>query len=124
MDGRAAHRLSRILATHLDRIGPINDTRVVPVEFVLLGFVGGKVLKRPEIGTGIEGDDGEVLFRQQRCQCTAAGACANDREVDFVGLTILPHRNPGADTKNIRSCLLYTSPSPRDRQKSRMPSSA
>ena len=26
--------------------------------------------------------------------------------------------------KNIRICLLYTSPSPRDRQKSRMPSSA
>ena len=25
---------------------------------------------------------------------------------------------------NINSCLLYTSPSPRDRQKSRMPSSA
>ena len=29
------------------------------------------------------------------------------------------HNNPGKDT-----CLLYTSPSPRDRQKSRMPSSA
>ena len=27
-------------------------------------------------------------------------------------------------TKNVQSCLLYTSPSPRDRQKSRMPSSA
>ena len=26
--------------------------------------------------------------------------------------------------KNVISCLLYTSPSPRDRQKSRMPSSA
>ena len=28
------------------------------------------------------------------------------------------------DTNNYESCLLYTSPSPRDRQKSRMPSSA
>ena len=28
------------------------------------------------------------------------------------------------DTENFNSCLLYTSPSPRDRQKSRMPSSA
>ena len=28
------------------------------------------------------------------------------------------------DALNIRNCLLYTSPSPRDRQKSRMPSSA
>ena len=32
----------------------------------------------------------------------------------------------GLDTliENIKACLLYTSPSPRDRQKSRMPSSA
>ena len=29
-----------------------------------------------------------------------------------------------ADNDQITSCLLYTSPSPRDRQKSRMPSSA
>ena len=29
-----------------------------------------------------------------------------------------------ADPLKIRGCLLYTSPSPRDRQKSRMPSSA
>ena len=28
------------------------------------------------------------------------------------------------ETINYRTCLLYTSPSPRDRQKSRMPSSA
>ena len=27
-------------------------------------------------------------------------------------------------TENVKTCLLYTSPSPRDRQKSRMPSSA
>ena len=33
--------------------------------------------------------------------------------------------NKGAQTaENITICLLYTSPSPRDRQKSRMPSSA
>ena len=30
----------------------------------------------------------------------------------------------GASELNVRDCLLYTSPSPRDRQKSRMPSSA
>ena len=34
-------------------------------------------------------------------------------------------RIPGAvDLKSLEACLLYTSPSPRDRQKSRMPSSA
>ena len=33
-------------------------------------------------------------------------------------------KNNGRGAKNTRGCLLYTSPSPRDRQKSRMPSSA
>ena len=32
--------------------------------------------------------------------------------------------NPGRVVSSRESCLLYTSPSPRDRQKSRMPSSA
>ena len=31
---------------------------------------------------------------------------------------------PNVSDKDIKACLLYTSPSPRDRQKSRMPSSA
>ena len=33
-------------------------------------------------------------------------------------------KNKSAVDKQVRTCLLYTSPSPRDRQKSRMPSSA
>ena len=31
---------------------------------------------------------------------------------------------PKMEAQGLKSCLLYTSPSPRDRQKSRMPSSA
>ena len=38
---------------------------------------------------------------------------AADAEIDLVGITLL-----------YRDCLLYTSPSPRDRLLSRMPSSA
>ena len=43
--------------------------------------------------------------------------------------SISSYRGPGlkkglAILKRIKDCLLYTSPSPRDRQKSRMPSSA
>ena len=38
------------------------------------------------------------------------------------------HAGPGMASsglnEDVKSCLLYTSPSPRDRQKSRMPSSA
>ena len=41
---------------------------------------------------------------------------AADAGVPLVGVTLLYHQG--------YACLLYTSPSPRDRQKSRMPSSA
>ena len=43
-----------------------------------------------------------------------------DRELESRGLRFSRY----ADDCNIYVCLLYTSPSPRDRQKSRMPSSA
>ena len=42
-----------------------------------------------------------------------------------IGASPIPHSMPSLETiKSALSCLLYTSPSPRDRQKSRMPSSA
>ena len=49
---------------------------------------------------------------------------------EIIGLKINAQLGPLSGTRPtvvkavIRSCLLYTSPSPRDRQKSRMPSSA
>ena len=42
-----------------------------------------------------------------------------DGTIDVVATDHAPHPKESKDT-----CLLYTSPSPRDRQKSRMPSSA
>ena len=43
----------------------------------------------------------------------------------LVNLKILPPEQVAAvEPKPFKTCLLYTSPSPRDRQKSRMPSSA
>ena len=40
------------------------------------------------------------------------------------GLALSWARYVGDERERITACLLYTSPSPRDRQKSRMPSSA
>ena len=48
-----------------------------------------------------------------------------DTQVHELTMQMLTLRQPMADDlRNVISCLLYTSPSPRDRQKSRMPSSA
>ena len=44
-----------------------------------------------------------------------------DKIKDYIGRTYSSHY---AYNDKVQTCLLYTSPSPRDRQKSRMPSSA
>ena len=49
-----------------------------------------------------------------------AGHYVIDRDKEQDG----PAENQVAFTVGVIACLLYTSPSPRDRQKSRMPSSA
>ena len=43
---------------------------------------------------------------------------------DLVEDVMVPTENVVEVKRGVRVCLLYTSPSPRDRQKSRMPSSA
>ena len=44
--------------------------------------------------------------------------------VVLSSLLLMRYRRPAPVLRDFSSCLLYTSPSPRDRQKSRMPSSA
>ena len=58
---------------------------------------------------------------------TGAGAAPDvDRDAVRQGVTVLvPAYNEAESVGDtIESCLLYTSPSPRDRTRSRMPSSA
>ena len=45
-------------------------------------------------------------------------------KADFKAITYVPYDAGGKALAGLLSCLLYTSPSPRDRQKARMPSSA
>ncbi len=101
MDGRSAHRLARILAAHLDRVRAVDDALIGPVELVLLGLVGGEILQRPEIAARIEGDDREALLGEQRRERSAAGAGADDREIDRVALAIFAHRDPAAAAENV-----------------------
>src|SRR5665213_2010152 len=72
-------------------------------------------------------DFGNLWFRRQAAQTAADAACqaaamdmlyiARGNTLSNMGFT------PGTNS-DCTTCLLYTSPSPRDRQKSRMPSSA
>ena len=45
-------------------------------------------------------------------------------DVSHMGQAIIHGENPALNFEKLISCLLYTSPSPRDRTRSRMPSSA
>ena len=72
------------------------------------------------LSTSVEDGDAAVKVRRYDAAtlgipCNAGGGRICDRKLNA--------RIGGIDTED-GSCLLYTSPSPRDRQKSRMPSSA
>ena len=86
-------------------------------------------------GTGSDPFPGDVLISGQRIVAVGADAgasCPADatvEKIDASGCRVMPgmidsHCHISFDHPNSNDCLLYTSPSPRDRQKSRMPSSA
>ena len=66
------------------------------------------------LASGAEGDGGPTNDYQIRAYFDSAGFLVKDEEIRIAGATV----------GTIDSCLLYTSPSPRDRTRSRMPSSA
>ena len=75
-----------------------------------------------------------ALFNSGKCaiwvDASVAGSFVTDKTQskvsEHVGFTYAPHEttDKGSAWMYSWACLLYTSPSPRDRQKSRMPSSA
>ena len=77
--------------------------------------------------------ESDLLVVNDRIEKIAANIKVdNAEEVEMNGLWLLPgiiddqvhFREPGLTHKANIACLLYTSPSPRDRTRSRMPSSA
>ena len=69
-----------------------------------------------------EGDDVDQLYIDPS-ECIGCGACEPECPVEAI-FTVEDLPEEWAHFERINACLLYTSPSPRDRQKSRMPSSA
>jgi hypothetical protein len=99
---RSAYGFAAIVATHLERIGSIDDAVVGPIKLGLLRLVRRKILERPKIRTRIHCNDGEAMLGQAASQRTAAGASAHNDEVNRLVFPILPHWNPSAGTENIR----------------------
>src|SRR3954451_24085223 len=102
MHRRSADRLAAVVAAHLQRIVTVDDTIVGPVQLCLLRLVGGEILQRPEIGTGIERDDREAVLGELARQRAAAGAGTDDGEITLTATGVLPHRHPAAGPENIR----------------------
>ena len=86
-----------------------------------------------EGATPIFGKSGNKVVRKYRCTSGSRkgrivakpGTCTAPKNVKAMATMKKTRRSKGA-TVNIKanSCLLYTSPSPRDMRRSRMPSSA
>ena len=75
--------------------------------------------------SGFEGDiTGSVLVKSG-AELEVTGSANFESSLTNAGtLAVKPQSAPAAPSSPDSDCLLYTSPSPRDRQKSRMPSSA
>ena len=88
-----------------------------------LGVVGESGCGKSTLGRTVLGllqaTDGQIVFDGRDVTNLSAGqrrALCRDRQIIF--------QDPYSSLNPRMTCLLYTSPSPRDRQKSRMPSSA
>ena len=99
-----------------------NDPHILmSVSKSMLGLVAGTLVERGELAI----DNLITKFVPELSETAYAGATVRDlldmRAGIFFDEDYLATEGPIVD---YRYCLLYTSPSPRDRQKSRMPSSA
>ena len=79
--------------------------------FILLAFLAAVSLAAPTVGHA-------QTFKVQKFDIKGEGG------TDYVTVEPATGRVFVARSTHVMVCLLYTSPSPRDRQKSRMPSSA
>ena len=78
---------------------------------------GGMVVNNTEIA-------GEEIVEEKTTFDVIVEDVASDKRVAVLKVIRKLTSLGLADAKEFTTCLLYTSPSPRDRQKSRMPSSA
>ena len=101
----------------------VDDTIVVP-NSTQCAFESGSTCPDLTEERTITAISGNNITLNQSLQHNHPGARDHNNELDFTPHVINKTRNVVFKSENPQGCLLYTSPSPRDRQKSRMPSSA
>ena len=102
-----------VLFNNAGRGTPIMDFDEIP-----------NALWQETVGTNLMGAIycSQGAFKIMKTQTPQGGRIINNGSISAH--TPRPYSAPYTSTKHAITCLLYTSPSPRDRQKSRMPSSA
>ena len=80
---------------------------------------------QPAIERFAEGDlEGAVQMLDDMCKSNKDVAAVHHTYAEFANMLNVEAQDDVIPGGKIMICLLYTSPSPRDREKSRMPSSA
>ena len=92
----------------------LSSAGIVKKDMINLKIIIDKLEKAPDDAAVIK-----LLFDDTTEDITTVGVVMGGNNTDMI---TYPKNTGGKNNNN--SCLLYTSPSPRDRQKSRMPSSA
>ena len=95
------------------------DVRTVGLSPTLIPYPDGWALQREVHAGVVDGSRPDTLLLLEHEPVFTAGARTARHERPTDGTPVVDVDRGGKIT-----CLLYTSPSPRDRQKSRMPSSA
>ena len=81
--------------------------------------------RQPEwMAQGIDADTGRIDTHGSVGVSVYASASGDVTSVSFDNLSTVAVESDPSEIRPSYSCLLYTSPSPRDRTRSRMPSSA
>ena len=99
--GAAADRLAAVVAAELDRVLSGRDPVVGPIQLGLLRLVGGKILQRPEPGTGIQPHHGKARLGEPARQGSAAGPRPDDDKVHLVVVAVVSHRHPAAGAEHV-----------------------
>ena len=124
-----AHRFE-IARAYKDMKGSGIPVRIPVIEMVEIGAGGGSIARVDKLGRLTVGPDsagstpGPVSYGRGGTMPTVTDANVVLGKIDpefFAGGKVKLHVD---EAQTAFACLLYTSPSPRDRQKSRMPSSA